>query len=131
MCRVMGGDPALIREIEQNNLTWGSFDGGEVIQKALLKPVEYKEVDEPRRVKECSVRDALAFLVGGEPDVETPVGFIDVLSDTYVIEVKYYRHWKHGLGQVLAYHYFYPRLAKRLHLFAHVGDVDTLKYFAL
>ena len=131
MCRVMGGDPALLREIEQNNLTWGSVDGGDVIQQALLKPVEYKEVEEPRRVKECSVRDALAYLVGGEPEVETPAGFIDVLSDTDVIEVKYYRQWKHGLGQVLAYHSFYPRLAKRLHLFAHVGDVDTLEYFSL
>lgn len=131
LCRVMGGDLALVREIQQNNLAWMSVDGGEVIQQPLLKPIEYKEVEGPNRVKECSVRDALASLVGGESEVETPAGFIDVLSGTEVIEVKYYKQWKHGLGQVLAYQSFYPLLGKRLHLFAHVGDVDTSKCFAL
>ena len=130
MCRVMGGDLALLQEIERNNLTWGSVDGGEIIQQALLKPIEYKEVEESNRVKECSVRDALVSLVGGESEVETPAGFIDVLSDAEVIEVKYYKQWKHGLGQVLAYQSFYPRLAKRLHLF-YIGDVDTSTYFKL
>ena len=77
------------------------------------------------------MRDALASLVGGESEVETPAGFIDVLSETEVIEVKYYKQWKHGLGQVLAYQSYYPCLARRLHLFAHVGDVDTRNYFAL
>ena len=101
------------------------------IQQALLEPIEYKEAETSSRVKECSVRDALASLVGGESEVETPAGFIDVLSETEVIEVKYYRQWKHGLGQVLAYQSYYPCLARRLHLFAHVGDVDTRNYFAL
>ena len=131
VCRVMGGDLALLREIKQNNRTWRSADGGEVIQQALLEPIEYKEAETSSRVKECSVRDALASLVGGESEVETPAGFIDVLSETEVIEVKYYRQWKHGLGQVLAYQSYYPCLARRLHLFAHVGDVDTRNYFAL
>lgn len=70
------------------------------------------------------------MVVGGDTEVETPVGFIDVLSDTEVIEVKYYKKWKHGLGQVLAYQSFYPRLEKRLHLFAHKGDLDTGEIFA-
>lgn len=131
MCRVMGGDLSLLRDIEQNNLMWRSADGGEVIQQALLEPIEFKEAETSSRVKECSVRDALASLVGGESEVETPAGFIDVLSDTEVIEVKYYKQWKHGLGQVLAYQSYYPCLARRLHLFAHVGDVDTRNYFAL
>lgn len=131
VCRVMGGDPALLREIEENSQTWRSADGGEVIQQALLEPIEFKEAETSSRVKECSVRDALASLVGGESEVETPAGFIDVLSDTEVIEVKYYKQWKHGLGQVLAYQSYYPCLARRLHLFAHVGDVETRNYFAL
>ena len=122
VCRVMGGDLTLLREIEENNRTLMSADGGEAIQQALLEPIEFKE---------CSVRDALASLVGGESEVETPAGFIDVLSDTEVIEVKYYKQWKHGLGQVLTYQSYYPCLARRLHLFAHVGDVDTENYFAL
>lgn len=128
-CRVMGGDLALLREIEQNNLTWRSVEGGMAIQQALIEPIEYKQVEKSTRVKECSVRDALACIVGGEAEVQTPYGRIDVLSGTEVIEVKYYKQWKHGLGQVLAYHSFYPSLLKRLHLFAHIGEVGTRKYF--
>lgn len=60
VCRVMGGDPALLQEIEQNNLMWRSVEGGAAIQQALLKPVEYKTEGESNRVKESSVRDALA-----------------------------------------------------------------------
>lgn len=131
ICRVMGGDISLCRQIEHNHLAWMSLDGGEAIQKALLKPVVYKEEEVSNRVRECSVRDALASFVGGEIEVRTPSGDIDVLSDTEVIEVKYYRQWKGGVGQVLAYGSHFPLLAKRLHLFAHAGDVDTQKYFEL
>ncbi|CAM9109122.1 unnamed protein product, partial [Ectocarpus sp. 13 AM-2016] len=131
MCRVMGGYLALLREIEQNNLTWRSVEGGRVIQQALLEPIEYKEIEKSTRVKECLVRDALALLVGGEAEVETPAGYIDVLSATEVIEIKYIKQWKQGLGQVLAYHLFNPLLAKRLHLFAHTGEAGTRKYFEL
>lgn len=124
----------LLQEIQQNDQKWKSIEGGSVIQEALLKKSEYREVEAKEaspRVSECLVRDALAVDVGGEIEVETPAGFIDVLSDNAVIEVKYYKKWKHGLGQVLAYQSFYPRLAKRLHLFAHFGDFGTGEIFAL
>lgn len=98
---------------------------------ALFEPIEHKEVENSRRVKECSVRDAPAFLVGGEIEVETTVGSIDVLSGNEVIDVKYYKQWKHGLGQALANGSFFPLLAKLLHLFAHNGEVGTRKYFEL
>lgn len=131
MCQVMGGDISLCRQIEQNDLWWKSMDGGEAIQQDLITPVRYKEEWESGRVKECRVRDALACAVGGTTEVETSSGFIDVLSETEVIEVKYYRKWKDGLGQVLAYQSHYPRLARRLHLFARNGDRDTDKYCEL
>lgn len=98
-----------------------------MIQRALIEPIEYKE-DFSSRVKQRSVRDALALIVGGKTEQVTPVGFIDVLSDTEVIEVKHYTLWKHGLGQVLSYQLHYPHLAKRLHLFAQIGGRDTDKY---
>lgn len=41
-----------------------------------------KEEGMSNKVREISVRDALASLVVGRTDVETPSGFIDVLSDT-------------------------------------------------
>lgn len=132
VCRVVGGDVKLLEEIKENDQKWKSIDGGSLIQQALLKKSEYwEEKQTSPRVSECLVRDALALVVGGEIEVETPAGFIDVLSDTVVIEVKYFKKWKHGLGQVLAYQSFYPRLSKRLHLFAHMGDLDTHECFTL
>lgn len=130
LCRVLGGDLALVREIRQNDFTWKAIEGGDM-RRSLLQPIDFKQVDSRHRVKECSVSDAVAVLVGGEREVETPAGFIDVLSDTAVIEVKHYRQWKHGLGQVLAYHMYYPRLTKRLHLFARTEDVITRKVIDL
>lgn len=131
ICRVMGGDLDLCHQIAQNNRAWGSIEGGEVMRQALLKPIEYKEVEKSTRVMERLVRDTIASLVGGEVEAKTPAGNIDVLSGKEVIEVKYYKQWKHGLGQVQIYHQFHPRLAMRLHLFAHTGEVGTEKYFAM
>ncbi|CAM9277491.1 unnamed protein product, partial [Ectocarpus sp. 12 AP-2014] len=128
ICQIMGGDIRLCRQIEENNVTWMSFDGGEVIRNALTDPIEYKEEEKSTTVKDSFVRDKLCGGVGGQKEVQVPSGFIDVLSDTQVIEVKYYRQWKGGLGQVLAYHAYYPHLAKRLHLFAQVGDKDMEKH---
>lgn len=127
-CRVLGGDAALCRQIEKNNLTWRSTLDGEASRQALMEPMEYEDDNVSSRVRECSVRDTLASLVGGVVEVRTPSGLVDVLSDTEVIEVKHYRAWKHGLGQVLAYQSYFPHLAKRLHLFAQVGDRETAKY---
>ncbi|CAN0252384.1 unnamed protein product, partial [Ectocarpus sp. 6 AP-2014] len=128
MYRVMGGDLKLLRDIERNNLAWMSVEGGEVIQRALIEPIDHTEKYVSGRVREKSVRDALALIVGGKTEQETPVGFIDVLSDTEVIEVKHYTLWKHGLGQVLSYQRHYPHLAKRLHLFAQIGCKNTDQY---
>ena len=137
VCRVVGGDIKLIDEIEQNDQKWKSIEGGLSMQQALLKrtntwkAMESVDTEKPPGVNECSVRDHIALVVGGEIEVQTPVGFIDVLSPNEVIEVKYFKQWKHGLGQVLAYHSYYPRLDKRLHLFAHNGDVNTERVLAL
>lgn len=131
MCRVMGGDFRLCRQIEHNFLAWRSIEGGCAMRQGLIEPVEYTKDGVSRRTRECSVRDTLASIVGGEPEVRTPSGLIDVLSATEVIEVKHIRGWKHGLGQVIAYQSYYPHLAKRLHLFSHQGEKETVKYVDL
>lgn len=53
----------------------------------------------------------------GAIEVATPVGNIDVLCDNALYEVKQVKQWKHALGQVLAYGYFYPSKIKKLYLF--------------
>lgn len=67
---------------------------------------------------ECAVRDLL-WLKNPEakPDAYTPVGTIDLLTEKELIEVKNIRHWKHGLGQVLAYSTYFNNHARVLHLF--------------
>ncbi|CAM9368436.1 unnamed protein product, partial [Ectocarpus sp. 12 AP-2014] len=47
-----------------------------------------------------------------------------------VIEIKHYRNWKSGIGQVKAYGEYHPLHKKRLHLFAREGDRAS-KYFEM
>lgn len=74
---------------------------------------------------ECSVSNTLATVVGGVTGVQTPSGFVDVLSDTEVIAVKHYKQWMKGFGEVFVYGSHYPQLAKRLHLFAYTPDASA------
>ena len=55
-------------------------------------------------------------------EVETPCGFIDILTDNEIIEIKNGKNWKHAVGQILVYSKFYPKHKKRLHLFNTVND---------
>jgi hypothetical protein len=66
---------------------------------------------------EFVIRDKIAVEENGIVEVKTPVGFIDVLTDTKIIEVKKYHHWKHALGQIECYGYFYPNKQKWIYLF--------------
>lgn len=83
------------------------------------------------KIKEKVVRDALKSRVGGMPEVLSPSGSIDLLTRSEVIEVKHYRGWKEGIGQVVAYGSHYPSRGKRLHLFAPKGDTRASKYVEL
>lgn len=86
-----------------------------------------KKKDVTNKVKEHSVRDALSSRLGGTIEVLTPSGCIDCLTADEIIEVKYYRNWKSGIGQVMSYGTNYPSHKKRLHLFAHKGDNAIIK----
>lgn len=66
---------------------------------------------------ESQVRDRLKLQLGGQFEVVTAVGRIDLLTTTEVIEVKNINDWKGALGQILAYSAFFPEHSKRIHLF--------------
>jgi predicted house-cleaning noncanonical NTP pyrophosphatase (MazG superfamily) len=66
---------------------------------------------------EAEYRDRLAAKLGGETEVFTPVGRIDILTQSEVIEVKIAKNWKSALGQVKSYGKFYPKHRLRIHLF--------------
>jgi hypothetical protein len=58
--------------------------------------------------------------MGGEIEVRTTIGYIDLLTDTMLIEIKEASQWKHGLGQVLCYSKYESRESYRLHLFGEL-----------
>jgi hypothetical protein len=67
--------------------------------------------------KEHEVQQKLCTLWGGEKEVSTPSGRIDLLTSTEVIEIKHVSCWKGGIGQLLCYQRYYPSLSMRLHVF--------------
>ncbi|CAN0039066.1 unnamed protein product, partial [Ectocarpus sp. 12 AP-2014] len=82
------------------------------------------------KVNEKDVRDALARHTRGQTEWGTPAGSIDVFTRDEVIEIKHFKNWKSGVGQVKAYGEHHPSHKKRLHLFAHEGE-KALKYFKM
>jgi hypothetical protein len=65
---------------------------------------------------EVKVQKSLQQREGGKVEVETPVGFIDLLTKDYVIEIKHVIDWKDGV-KVLAYAQYFPDRKPRIHIF--------------
>jgi KilA-N domain len=72
--------------------------------------------------EERQVQEQVARELNGLREVKTPVGLIDVLTSTHVIEVKEVSKWKHAVGQVLCYAEFYPTQKKMIYLFGDQGS---------
>ncbi len=64
-------------------------------------------------------------------EVATKVGFIDLLTNNEIIEIKEGRCWKHAVGQVLMYAVEYPDRKKRIHLFGSIPDDPIEEYCSL
>jgi hypothetical protein len=54
---------------------------------------------------------------GGEREVECEAGFIDLLTQDKIIEVKNIINWKHAIGQVICYGIYFPYHQKTIVLF--------------
>jgi hypothetical protein len=65
---------------------------------------------------ESMVKLVLQEREGGETEVETPVGFVDLVTDDYVIELKHVKSWKEGTKVLLFTEYLGDR-KPRIHLF--------------
>jgi hypothetical protein len=70
--------------------------------------------------KEREIQLKLHKELGGKIEVETDSGFIDILTDNEIIEIKNGKNWKDAVGQILIYSLDYPKHVKRIHLF----DID-------
>jgi hypothetical protein len=73
--------------------------------------------DKFKTEKEKEIQLKLHKIYGGEIEAETEFGFIDLLTDTEIIEIKVGYNWKHGLGQLCVYSETFTKHKKRLHLF--------------
>jgi Fe2+ or Zn2+ uptake regulation protein len=73
---------------------------------------------------ERQIRARLQSELGGQAEVITAVGRIDLLTETEIIEIKDISDWKGALGQILSYSAFFPSHSKRIHLF---GSPDLAK----
>jgi len=99
----------------------------------------YPKTKSSKSQKEKAVRDRLAVTISGsKTEVVTESGRIDrrkrriyfglfhfgldILTPNEVIEVKQVRRYKHAMGQIISYAYYYPKLSKRIHLYGQVSS---------
>lgn len=77
--------------------------------------------------KESWYRDKLALTLGGQTEVQTPDGRVDIVTPTEIIEVKTVQRWKHALGQILVYGQYYPFHRKRIHLYGEISKHQLMQ----
>ena len=85
--------------------------------KVTLWIEEWKKLNKEKEIQKRLHKD-----LGGEIEVKTEFGYIDLLTKTEIIEIKVYRNWKSGVGQLIVYSEEFPVHRKRLHLF----DIDLV-----
>ena len=79
-------------------------------------------------LKESQIQQQYKELLNAQDEVETPVGFIDLLTEIDLIEIKTYTNWKNGIGQLICYGTFYPEHNKWLYLFdCENQDLEYIK----
>jgi hypothetical protein len=79
-----------------------------------------KSITPPKLHSEAWYRDRLAKKLHGKTEVSTPVGRIDIVTNTEIIELKNVKNWKGAIGQIKSYGKFYPAHKLRVHLFGAI-----------
>ena len=70
---------------------------------------------------EVKVQKSLQEREGGRTEVETPIGFVDLVTEEHAIEIKHVTNWKDGL-KILAYNIYLSDRKPRIHLFGSYTD---------
>jgi hypothetical protein len=76
-----------------------------------------------RQGTEFDIQRRLHAELGGQMEVYTPAGRIDLVTDTEIIEIKRIAAWKDAFGEVVTKGLTFPKHRKRIHLF---GKSDKL-----
>lgn len=101
---------------------------GMYVSDVVYSSIQIKELS---REKEKDVVSKLQKSLGGTKEFKTPIGRIDLLTTIHIVELKLFRQWKSGLGQLLAYSEYFPSHAKQLHLFSYENiDAELLNSVA-
>lgn len=85
----------------------------EIYIKSIENIIPDKEPQKIEKIIQLYYKNKL----GGEIEVKTPFGYIDLLTNTQIIEIKSASQWKHAFGQILSYSDFYPLHEKWIYLF--------------
>jgi predicted DNA-binding protein YlxM (UPF0122 family) len=94
------------------------YDLVERMRDYTLVP-DWLTLDPSSRSREAQIRDRMHQELGGDIEVQTIYGPIDLLTPKHLIEVKRIEDWKTGFGQLLAKSPAFPMHDKRLHLFGN------------
>jgi hypothetical protein len=95
----------------------------------LLYKQEIKNLIPDQNIQtEKEIQLRLQVELKGEIEVKTEDGYIDLLTDTEIIEIKNGDNWKHGFGQLEVYSTYYKYHTKRLHLFDIESDLRINKF---
>ncbi|MHC5935593.1 KilA-N domain-containing protein [Nostoc sp.] len=79
--------------------------------------------------REEEIKTRLQKELGGEIEVPTNTGAIDLLTEKEIIEVKSVKNWIHGVGQLMVRGQDYPKHSKRLHLFGKFSTKSRITQY--
>ncbi|MBP5977039.1 hypothetical protein HW132_31045 [Brasilonema sp. CT11] len=75
---------------------------------------------------EQSIRNRMLARLGGQIEVRTAFGCVDLLTPTEIIEIKPIDDWKTALTEVQAYGAIFPTHKKRIHVFGTKEELTKL-----
>jgi RecB family endonuclease NucS len=70
------------------------------------------------------LRDLLIKQIGGKKEVKTPCGYIDILKEDEIIELKEVKDYKNAIGQLQSYNVYVKKPKKTLYLFGFDANVS-------
>lgn len=95
---------------------WKSIHQNTQIYKTELEEIQ---ADDNKRQKEKEIQARISHELKGQTEVLTESGYIDVLTNDEIIEIKIANKWMHAMGQILCYASddHFSSYKKRIHLF--------------
>lgn len=106
-------------------------EGVATFGKNFKNNIHYCKKNKRKTTKpEKDIQAKLNETLNGLLEVVTPVGKIDILTDTLLIEIKKAKDWKSAVGQLLMYGHYYPKHQKLLYLFElpKAFDLELVSY---